>query len=248
MTRQILLVMSLALVAAACSDDGPDAATPDPTTTTTTTAASAASVTPPAEAQVVTFPAGDLELEATLYPAGTTWVVLAHMYPADRTSWDSFARRLQAEGYTVLAYDNRGYGGSEGAKEPFDLRADAEAALGHAMGNGASRLVFGGASMNGATAITLGAFYDLAAAFVLSGVPQFDSVSNAPSHLRDLDEPYLFVAAEDDGTSVDDAKDFFDAALSSDLIVLPSGGHGTDMLDAVPDLADRIVQWLHDSL
>src|SRR3972149_1326741 len=35
-------------------------------------------------------------------------VVLAHMYPADQTSWWDYARTLAAEGYVALTFDFRG--------------------------------------------------------------------------------------------------------------------------------------------
>ncbi len=49
----------------------------------------------------------------------TAGVVLAHMQPADQTSWYAFAERLGDAGYRALTFDFRGYcpGGDAGCSE-----------------------------------------------------------------------------------------------------------------------------------
>jgi pimeloyl-ACP methyl ester carboxylesterase len=239
------------LAVAACGDDTGstsvtqvEATSAPQTAATTTTSASEETIqsSDPTEVSITTT--DGLALDATLYPGGGTWVVLAHMLPADKTSWIDLASRFQAEGYSVLAYNNRGYGASDGSREPFALRVDADAALGYALDNGAERLVFGGASMNGATAMDVGASYDLAAIFVLSGVPTFPSVADATASLPEVEEPILFVAAMDDGSAAGDADDFATIAADSENFVLTAGGHGTNMLGGDPELGSRIVEWV----
>ena len=199
--------------------------------------------------QTVTFRTPDgVDLEADLLPGNSTWVLLAHMRPADRTSWSEFAPMLNEAGYTVLAYDNRGYGGSEGTREPFELEIDATSAIAYAYENDARRLVFVGASMNGATASVLSGFYDLAAVIVLSGVRIFGKVSNVEASLGDSTMGIMFVAAEDDGLAVADAERLSDAAPGGYLRVLETGGHGTNMLRANPDLAPFLLEWLEGQL
>lgn len=244
--RRLTLGLVVALTLTACTGE-----------TTSTTAASSTSSTseaatstnPPSTPQDVTFPTADsVTLEATLRPGNHIWVILAHMRPADRTSWDEFATELHGLGYSVLAYDNRGYGGSEGEREPFELKIDASAALRYAYENGARRVVFGGASMNGATVSALSGFYEFDAALVLSGVRTFGKVANITSALADSSHPILFVAAQDDGAAVQDAEVLTQAAPSGDLIVLSTGGHGTDMLENDPTLSARIIEWLENVL
>ncbi len=254
MKRHVLLLIALALIAAACSDDDASdidaTVTSAPTGTSATTMANAteapsATAAGPAEPVTVSFTTADgLALDATVYPAGSDWVVLAHMRPADKTSWTDLATLFQDEDYSVLAYNNRGYGESDGDREPFDLLIDAAAALEYATAQGARGIVFGGASMNGAVAMTLGAANDFDAIFLLSGVPSFPSAPDASDFLADVEEPILFVAAEDDGSAAADARSYADAAPLSDLIVLAAGGHATRMLTADPNLGARIVNWV----
>jgi len=254
MKRIATMLLALALIAAACGDD--DTSGIDATVTSAPTGTSATTLATTAEAPIATaagaldpvtvsFTTADgLALDATVYPGGSDWVVLAHMRPADKTSWAELATLFQAEDYSVLAYNNRGYGPSEGDREPFDLLIDASAALEYATAQGARGIVFGGASMNGAAAMTLGATNDFDAIFLLSGVPSFPSAPDAADFLPDVEEPILFVAAEDDGNAASDARSFTESAPRSELIVLPTGGHGTRMLEAQPDLGSSIVEWV----
>jgi pimeloyl-ACP methyl ester carboxylesterase len=243
MRRWIALTSSLVLVVAACGDT--TATTTAPSTPSATTEPQTASTVAAIESpRDVSFVSGGNTLEATLWPGGTTWVVLGHMLPTDKSSWNAFAALLQEAGYSVVAYNNRGFGASEGAREPFALYQDAAAALSYAQENGATHLVYGGASMNGATAVKLGVFYEFSAILVLSGVRSFPSVTDAVSAMFEVDEPTLFVAAEDDRPAVADLDEFLARSQTADYIVIPEGGHGTDMLAANPDLAAQILEWL----
>jgi len=170
------------------------------------------------------------------------------MLPADKSSWFGFAPLLQEAGFTVLAYNNRGYGSSEGSRQPYALDQDAAAAIAFARNEGAARVVFGGASMNGATAMTLGPAGDVAAIFSLSGVRTFPSVANASGFLPETTVPGLFVGAEDDGNAAADAIFYASEAPAGESITVTAGGHGTDMLFQVPTLGPRIVDWVFEAL
>jgi pimeloyl-ACP methyl ester carboxylesterase len=244
MRRTTTLLIAITLVLAACAGDeaATTTAAPEPTATTeASTTTEAVSMDP----RDVTFTSGGFALEATEWPGGTTWVVLGHMLPADKDAWTGLAEQLQEAGYSVLAYNNRGYGASEGDREPFALYTDAAAAITYAQEGGARQIVYGGASMNAANAMKLGVYYDFAGIVALSPVRTFPSAENALSAAFDVYEPTLFVAAEDDGDSVDVLDRFLDQISGGgDWIVIPRGGHGTDMLDADLELVSRIVDWV----
>jgi hypothetical protein len=57
-----------------------------------------------------------IELAGDIRGGGSTAVVLAHMFPANRTSWADFASILAEEGYLALNFDFRGYGASDGTR------------------------------------------------------------------------------------------------------------------------------------
>jgi pimeloyl-ACP methyl ester carboxylesterase len=243
MRRTIILLATLTVVVSACGGETAVTTTTTPGATSSTEAPS--TTTAPAEPQDVTITSGGFALDATVWPGGPIWVVLGHMLPADKSSWTGFAAEAQKAGFTVLAYNNRGYGNSEGDKEPFQLYTDAAAAIAHAQENGARQVIYGGASMNGATAIKLGEFYEFEGIMALSPVATFPSVTNAVDSAHEVYEPVLIVAAEDDGNATTVLDRFLDALGSGgDWIVLPSGGHGTDMLFTNPDLTGQIIDWM----
>jgi pimeloyl-ACP methyl ester carboxylesterase len=196
----------------------------------------------------VRFPTADgLILEGRVFPAGPTWVVLAHMRPADMTSFYDFAEELVAAGYTAFAYNNRGYGNSEpGPGGVVDVAADARAALAFAGSRGAARLFFVGASMNAPAALVMGAEEDLAGIVTLSGVPDWEGTSGL-ARAGEITAPALFVAARDDKDRVEIARSFGAATGGPHAIVeYETGGHGTDLF-VNDDLAPRIVEFLDRS-
>jgi len=253
MKRWIALFATLIVLLAGCGVDasgestattGAASSTTQGTTSGGSTTTTAAPATIPAGPETVHFPTTDgLTLEGTVFPAGPTWVLLAHMYPADMTSWFEFAASLQDAGYSALAYNNRGYGGSDPG-DPIDVGADALAAIAFARANGAARVFFFGASMNGAAALFAGAEEDLAGIASLSGVPDWD---NTPGLERapEVTEPALFVAAQDDGDAVATAEAMAAAAGGeSEVVVYPTGGHGTDMFGDNPGLTMRLLDFV----
>lgn len=241
MNRTVAVVLTFSVVASACASAASDE--PEPTAATSTGQeegpADGAGVV-----DVILTTSDGLDLDATLYEGGVNWVVLAHMLPADKESWHALAAALQLRGFSVLAYNNRGYGDSEGAREPYSLLVDADAAFNHATDNGAAGIIYGGASMNGAAAIALGASKDLMAVFTLSAVPSFPNVPDAADSLGDITEPALFVAAQDDGNAAANAEVFAAGTASGEAMILDAGGHGTRMLDAHPELIETIVDWV----
>lgn len=265
MRRHLSVSMVFALVVAACGGDGEPAETTttsptsstagitatttsaapgpagQPTTTEAAVTTGAAATTAPSPGPVTFTTSDGLTLEGRLFPAGSTWVLLGHMRPADMTSWFDFAQTLASEGFTALAYNSRGYGESEG--DGFDVGVDARAAVAFARAGGAARIVYVGASMNGTAAVIVAAEEDLAAIAALSAVPTFsgaDALERAP----EVTEPALFVAARDDASAVDDAE-LLAAAVQgpAEVVLYDRGGHGTNMFSQ-PDLAPTLLAFV----
>lgn len=215
----VVAAVIVAVLAAGCGDDG------GPATTTPTATSNG-----PFES--VAFDTTDgFALEGRLYGGGPIWVILGHMLPADQDSWSGFARDAAAAGYTVLTYNNRGHGESQGNRNDPSVGVDADAALRFARSRGAVHPFYFGASMNGAAAMALAAREDLGGIATLSGVQAFGDTDGIGA-LPDVTEPKLFVAARDDQRAVNDLREFLIVAddPKSDLI-LDIGGHGTDMFD-----------------
>lgn len=198
------------------------------------------------EREAVRFETADgLSLEGIRFGRGPVWVVLGHMRPADMTSWFDFAEEVAAGGHTALAYNNRGYGASEGVAEEYRVDLDATAAIGFARSGGAERIFFFGASMNGTAALFVGAREDLAGIATLSAVPEFAGVDGAGSVPR-IACPKLFVGALDHKGNAAEARRFFEAASEPrKLVVFERGGHGTAMFGANrPELTEALLDFV----
>lgn len=263
--RAWLPVLVLVVVASACSseDDAAETSLPETTTassttsapTATTTSASTATTTSaPAttttitqndtDGEAVTFPTGDgLILEGRRFGSGPSLVVLAHMRPADMESWFDFARVLAAEGYSVLAFNFRGYGDSEG--DGFDVDTDVLAAIDFADGLGAEEAFVIGASMGGTGSVTASSQRPVSGTITLSAPGAFegaDAVAAAPA----LIAPILLVAAENDTPYPSDAG-VIDAAATvpSEVVILSGSQHGTNLfLDHGEELTALILDFL----
>jgi pimeloyl-ACP methyl ester carboxylesterase len=186
-------------------------------------------------AQEVSFTTEDgVTLSGRLFGAGSSGVILAHMYPTDQTSWYPSAERLAEDGYLVLTFDFRGYGDSEGSKQIALIDKDVTAAIGEITDAGATEVALVGASMGG-TASLLAASQNQApipitGVAALSAPVEFMGLSAAEA-VPKLSVPLLFIAAEED-VGAGGARELQALASSKGgLKLLPGQDHGTDLLE-----------------
>lgn len=208
MRRAALAAGIVALVGSACG--GPETAPP----------------------RLVQFTASDgVGLAGDLRGEGPTGVVLAHMFPADRTSWDEFAELLAGEGFTVLNFDFRGYGDSKGTKELAEIWQDVLAAVEVVRGRGAQQVVVIGASMGGTAALVAAARTDLDGVVTLSAPSTFMGLAAPPEVVQAVDEPKLFIAAQGDAQAAATAQDLYTQASGAKRLEIVTGtDHGSDLL------------------
>ncbi|MEW6580727.1 MAG: alpha/beta fold hydrolase [Chloroflexota bacterium] len=191
-----------------------------------------------------------LVLQATYYSAPTRpvpAVLMLHQRGRDRMTWDALALRLQAAGYAVLAVDQRGHGETGGAEDwslaQEDAR-DALALLSELPGIAPGQIIVIGASVGANLGLNACAGLPGCAAAVLLS-PGLDGITTAGAMAQLGARPVLIVASEGDGNNPADSITLDGmAAGDHQLIILPDAGHGTDMLGAIPDLAERIIAWL----
>jgi pimeloyl-ACP methyl ester carboxylesterase len=219
--RRAVAVVCLALLAAGCA--GADGSSPpDPIRFTTE---------------------DGVELAGDFRGRGNTAVVLAHMFPADRTSWAEFASILADEGYVALNFDFRGYGGSEGARTIPELWRDVLAAAEAARGRGASRVVVLGASMGGTAALVAASRAELDGVVTLSAPTTFMGLAASSEVVQGVDEPKLFLAAEGDGSAAEAAQAFYNASPGPKRVEIVTGDeHGTEILEGgQAEVARRLI-------
>jgi len=206
---------------------------------------------------------GDLRPGAPEAPS----VILLHMYSSNRGAWAPLVPKLRDAGFTVLAFDQRGHGESTSriggelrvAEIPRDefgavLRngvrdvAAAKALLAErGLGRGGLALV--GASYGCSVALLASqALPGIGAVALLSPGAAYFGVDVLPA-ARAFRGPLLGVAAEDDPASARGVRAIVAAHPDPDeLVVYPSGGHGTRLFGPRPDLAARVVEFLARSL
>lgn len=182
--------------------------------------------------EVVRFTTEDgVDLAGDLRGEGQTGVVLAHMFPADRTSWDDFASLLAGEGFMALNFDFRGYGDSEGTKDIAEIWRDILAAVETLRGRGAQRVVVIGASMGGSAALVAAARTQLDGVVTLSAPSTFMGLVAPPEVVQAVDEPKLFIAAQGDEQAAATAQAFYTQASGAKRVEIVTGDdHGTDLL------------------
>jgi pimeloyl-ACP methyl ester carboxylesterase len=233
----VLLAM-MSVLAVACGGGGKEA--PTPAATATGTAA-----LPLREGLKIETEDG-LGLSATSYGAGPTAVILAHMRGSDQRSWSATARRLASGGeYTVLTFDFRGHGGSDGG-DLGDIDKDMRAAIQFMRADGFDKVFVVGASMGGTAALAVASEEDLAGVVAISAPAQFQGI-DALARIDQVTEPKLFIAASGDEPYVHDLEEMFErAAEPKDRRLFDGNEHGTALLEG--DQGEQVLQAIEQFL
>ncbi len=169
----------------------------------------------------------------------TAGVVLAHMLPADQSSWYDFAQRLGSMGYRALTFDFRGYcpggdaGCSEGKQEIAAIWQDVLAAMDFLTSKGVTRVALVGASMGGTASLVAAAQAPsgIEAVITLSAPVSIEGLTAGPDVLQASGAAKLFMAGDGDTTAAEAASTFYETSLQPKrLEILTTSDHGTDLL------------------
>jgi dienelactone hydrolase len=204
-----------------------------------TAACSASPTSPTTASKAVHFTTSDgVRLEGRLFgPAdASAGVVLAHMLPADQTSWFDEAGALADAGYRVLTFDFRGYcpggdgGCSDGDKDVNATPIDLIAAVAFLREDGVQRIGLVGASMGGTAALIVAS--DQGARISAVAAPQvIEGIGAGPDVLADVTAAKLYLAGLGDTTAATSAQTFYEQSQQPKRYeILPTDDHGTDLL------------------
>lgn len=185
-----------------------------------------------------------------------TAVLLLHMRPADKDSWNEFAARLNAAGFSALAIDLRGHGESveqNGKKIDYRdfpgeshaaCRKDVDAAMDFLKNNGAKNIYVVGGSIGANLVIDIMARYDeIKKGAALSPGLEYLGVSAEDAVLKIKNDLFL-VASADDDYSYKSVKKLHELNPRTEIKLYNDAGHATKMFSKYPELMDEIITWL----
>jgi pimeloyl-ACP methyl ester carboxylesterase len=216
------------------------------------------STTDAAPSTGVTFKTSDgVMLAGRLFgpPDAVEGVVLAHMLPADQTSWYPFAERLAGQGFRVLTFDFRGYcpggegGCSEGDKDIDAAPTDLRAAVAFLRADGVQRLGIAGASMGGTAALLVASTDEkgIPALVMLSAPQVLSGLAVSRETLQTVTGAKLYIAGLGDPAGAAQSADALAAIgpqpVNEEIVAVDE--HGTDLLSSShgEQLQAMIEQW-----
>ncbi|MBU1032348.1 MAG: alpha/beta fold hydrolase [Patescibacteria group bacterium] len=210
----------------------------------------------------------DVPIVGSWVTAPTTFgaVILLHMMPTNKESWAKFQAILAKRGLASLAIDLRGHGesniGQDGGKIDYKRFSDAEhqSSLFDVIGAfdwlkrrefETERIAVCGASIGANLAVQfLLEEPRVAGAALLSPGKAYHGINVIEDIVDVLPEQSVWIAASegDDQASFDDSKAAFEAAssLKKEFVPLKNVGHGTKILEAKPELAESLADWLKE--
>lgn len=203
---------------------------------------------PQGSSERVTFRTQDgFVLEGTLFGSGSKAVVLAHMYPADESSWFDFARRLEDHGYLALTFNFRGYGKSQGDKDVAVIDRDVRAAIDFVRGRkGVTGVALAGASMGGTASLIAASASPVDAVVTLSAPVEFMGLD--ASHAVSLAKASkYFIASTEDVSAADSAGRLYRSSdPPRDIELIPGKLHGTGILEGPKgeEMAAKIIAFI----
>ena len=191
-------------------------------------------------------------------------VLLLHMMPADRKSWEDFSALLTRKGMHTLAIDLRGhgesYGGPQGYRNFSDKELqksifDVETAVAFLKSKNVEEVLFAGASIGASLALWyLAEHKETKAGILLSPGFDYRGIRTKPLVERlNPGQAVLYVGDTLDKFSsgescADVAEELWrltPTGVDKEKIILTGAGHGTTMLEREAGLSDRLQNWLN---
>ena len=185
-------------------------------------------------------------------------VLLLHMMPANRTSWQALATQLQEHTFHVLTIDLRGHGESTGGPYGYQTFSDAEhkqsifdieSSMEFLHSKGMKKIHIGGASIGANLALQYaGQHPGVASVMLLSpgldyhGIHADIWIENLKPH-----QAILLMASDDDIYSFTSVKTLFDCSSNlpkREVKLLSEAGHGTNVFKKNSGFIDELVVWL----
>ncbi|MDP3014961.1 MAG: alpha/beta fold hydrolase [bacterium] len=200
-------------------------------------------------------------IDISKYQQPIGWLVLTHMMPATKESWNDLAEEFQNIGYESIAIDLRGHGQSDGG--PKDYRKfsdeehqksilDLEAGVDYLIKNrqaAPDKIYFIGASIGANLSLQyISEHQEFKTAILLSQGLNYRGIKTEPL-IKNLQsgQKVLFVSARDDGDNAEENQKLYGltpASVIRKIKIYDSGGHGTDILQNQAELLNLIIEFI----
>lgn len=246
MNRVPVTIIALVLwLLAGCGGDAPPSGGTEPSTSPPPSASPLAA--PPGDGhQEVEFAATDGEVvSGRLFGAGEVGVVLSHMGRSGDgpDDWQAFAESLADDGFRALTYRERGNYG--------EIWNDVLGGVEYLRGQGATTIVAAGASIGAMSSLYAAGEPDsgINAVLWLAGVLNSSGYHFQESDVAGLGCPMLIVSGDEDsyGAGPDAERLHEWTAGFSELLMLPSRYHGTDILtEEEPEISRQLSRAMAD--
>jgi dienelactone hydrolase len=253
----LFLAIAVGLAGCASSDEAPAAAPSDHVSATQGSkddAGGSPSRLPEVPSEAVRFRASDgTRIEGRLFGDGQVAIVLAHQVDQVQSAWYAFAGELAGRGYVALTFNFRGYcpGGADGCSGEGSVGTDGWQDVAGAVRflneRGVKRVFLTGASIGGwavLEAAVRGVPVD--GVVTLSGVPTV-GYDITRAGLSRVDIPLVFVVGRFDGSLARAVRRVHRLAPEpKELLVLPTGEHGTNLLRyAAPEVQAKLRELMY---
>ncbi len=188
-----------------------------------------------------------------------TAILLLHMMPAAKESWNDFAKALNQEGFSVLAIDLRGHG--ESTKQNGNILnyrqftdeqhqasiKDVEAAVDYLTQKGVTTIHIAGASIGANLALQYQSEHpEIKKSILLSAGLNYRGVLTEPSAQKLNEDQNVFLLAGNLDSAAAEAINRLPNLIKGDkeVGVYDTSTHGTDLFKEYPSLISELVTWL----
>lgn len=220
-------------------------------------AAALLAAAPPSLLKPVTLAAPDgttVHALCGIAPKSTIGAVFTHMLGSRKEQWQPLLESATRQGISACAPDLRGHGENAALTlteaDYFQMTNDVIAAVNHLRGQKIVRVALVGASIGANLSLRVAADDPaIAAVALLSPGMEYHSVTTQDAIARYGARPLLILTGTDDGYSARSSRRLNQLSTGPhQLIEIPGGAHGTELLSVDPTLPDSILGFLRINL
>ncbi|MEK7576029.1 MAG: alpha/beta fold hydrolase [Patescibacteria group bacterium] len=187
-------------------------------------------------------------------------VILLHMMPAIKDSWNNFAKKLNIAGFQCLAIDLRGHGESGGGPQGFQNFSDEDHQKSIYDTEGAvkffidknipmGKISLSGASIGANLALQFQAENpDIKASVLLSPGLNYKGIETEQmtKKLKKDQSIFLVAGGNNDEYSTETVQKLSNIIFSEnkEIMIFKNSGHGTMIFREDPAIMDKIIDWL----